>query len=105
MLGELGELAIRVDEHVASSQRTGDLFQEVTLRVRFAVRHLIADRPTDAETDIADALAAWQPGATQFGNQRAWALWSRTRVVLYAREVGRLEELLGDEWHSYAIAR
>ena len=98
MLGELSALAARVDQQVASSQRTGDLFQEVTLRVRFAVRHLIADRPADAERDIADALAAWQPGATQFGNQRAWALWSRTRVVLYTRELGRLEEAVGADW-------
>ena len=98
MLGELAALAARVDQQVASSQRTGDLFQEVTLRVRFAVRHLIADRPADAERDIADALAAWQPGTTQFGNQRAWALWSRTRVVLYTRELGRLEEAVGADW-------
>ncbi len=98
MLGMLGELASRVEAHVDSSRRTGDLFQEVTLRVRFAVCHLIADRPVEAERDITEALAAWQPGATQFGNQRAWALWSQTRVLLYAREYGRLEPALGDEW-------
>jgi hypothetical protein len=98
MLGMLGELAGRVGEHVDSSRRTGDLFQEVTLRVRFAVCHLIADHAAEAERDITEALAAWQPGATQFGNQRAWALWSHTRVLLYAREYDRLEPVLGDEW-------
>ncbi|HEY1812618.1 MAG TPA: protein kinase [Kofleriaceae bacterium] len=98
MLGELGALAIRADEQIASSQRTGDLFQEVTLRVRFAVRHLISDRAADAEADVNEALAAWQPGATQFGNQRAWALWSLTRVLLYARDFGRLAPATGDDW-------
>jgi hypothetical protein len=98
MLGMLGELAGRVEEHIDTAHRTGDLFQEVTLRVRFAVRHLIADQPAEAEADIAGALASWQPSAETFGNQRAWALWSRTRVVLYTREFGRLEEAVGDEW-------
>ena len=100
MLGQLADLAARVSEHIDSSRRTGDLFQEVTLRVRFPVRLLIADRPADADADVVDALAAWQPSNESFGNQRAWALWSRTRVLLYLRALDRLEPVVGDEWRQ-----
>jgi eukaryotic-like serine/threonine-protein kinase len=95
MLGELRELRGRVAELAHNAKRTGDLFQEVTLRVRFAVRHLVEDRPDDARADVLDAIAAWLPGADAFGNQRAWALWSRTRISLYQ---GRLDDDLESEW-------
>jgi eukaryotic-like serine/threonine-protein kinase len=95
MLGELRDLSRRVAMLVHNAQRTGDLFQEVTLRVRFAVRHLADDRADDAHADVVDALAAWLPGTDAFGNQRAWALWSRTRIGLYR---GVLDDDLDGEW-------
>jgi eukaryotic-like serine/threonine-protein kinase len=95
MLGDFRELAPRVATLVHNAKRTGDLFQEVTLRVRFAVRHLIEDRADDARADVLDALAAWLPGRDDFGNQRAWALWSRTRIALYR---GVLDDDLDSEW-------
>ena len=45
------------------------------------------------------------PSAASFGNQRMWALWSRTRVALYARE---LDPFLVEEWqrlHRSLIGR
>jgi hypothetical protein len=95
MLGELRELGRRVAVLAHNAKRTGDLFQEVTLRVRFAVRHLLDDRPDEAREDVLDALAAWLPGRDSFGNQRAWALWSRTRIALYT---GTLDPELDREW-------
>jgi eukaryotic-like serine/threonine-protein kinase len=95
MLGDFRELSSRVALLAHNAKRTGDLFQEVTLRVRFAVRHLIEDRADDARADVLDALAAWLPGTDAFGNQRAWALWSRTRIAMYQ---GRLDEDLSPEW-------
>jgi tetratricopeptide (TPR) repeat protein len=87
MLGQHGALSQRVNELVRGAVRSGDLFQEVTLRVRFAVRHLIADAPDVARADVAEALGAWLPGTDSFGNQRAWALWSRGRIELYAGQL------------------
>jgi tetratricopeptide (TPR) repeat protein len=95
MLGDLVELSRRVAMLVHNAKRTGDLFQEVTLRVRFAVRHLIEDRPDVAREDVLDALHAWLPDTDSFGNQRAWGLWSRTRIALYQ---GKLDDELDDEW-------
>jgi hypothetical protein len=95
MLGNLHELSRRVTTLVQNAKRTGDLFQEVTLRVRFAVRHLVDDKPAEAREDVLDALAAWLPGTDAFGNQRAWALWSRTRIALYQ---GTLDPDLDTEW-------
>jgi hypothetical protein len=107
MLGRLGELATEVGDHIDNAKRTGDKFQEVSLRVRFAVTHLLVDKPHAAEEDIADALASWQPsaGAENFGNQRAWALWTRTRVLLYMRDFERLEPALAADWtrHNRAL--
>ena len=119
MLGQHGALSERVNQLVRNATRSGDLFQEVTLRVRFAVRHLIADAPDVARADVADALAAWLPGSDSFGNQRAWALWSRTRIELYAGQldppgleaewkrmhrslVGRLPMMKVEWLHAYA---
>jgi hypothetical protein len=98
MMGQMAALGTRVEELVTAARRTGDRFQEVSLRVRFAVRHLLVDRPDVADEDITDALSSWQPSADTFGNQRAWALWTRTRVVLYRRDFGQLEELVGADW-------
>jgi hypothetical protein len=95
MLGELRDLARRVNTLVQRAKRNGDLFQEVTLRVRFAVRHLIDGRDEEARLDVEDALARWLPDTETFGNQRAWGLWSLTRVALYA---GRLDTDLDEEW-------
>jgi hypothetical protein len=107
MLGHLPELATEVGDHIETAKRTGDKFQEVSLRVRFAVTHLLVDQPNAAEDDIADALASWQPssGAENFGNQRAWALWTRTRVLLYMRDFERLEPALDADWtrHNRAL--
>ena len=61
--------------------------------MRFAIRHLLVDQPEVAHDDITDALASWQPSAEAFGNQSAWALWTRTRVILYQREFGKLHEV------------
>ena len=98
MMGRMAELGARVEELVTGARRTGDRFQEVSLRVRFAVRHLLVDRAGVADDDLVEALASWQPSAETFGNQRAWALWTRTRVVLYRRDFGQLDELVGDDW-------
>ena len=95
MLGDVRELGHRVATLVHNAQRNGDLFQEVTLRVRFAVRHLAEGQPDEAERDVNDALAAWLPGTDSFGNQRAWALWCRTRNALYT---GTLPDDLEAEW-------
>ncbi|HEY5922207.1 MAG TPA: protein kinase [Kofleriaceae bacterium] len=95
MLGDLRELGRRVAMLAHNANRIGDLFQEVTLRVRFAVRHLADDRPVEAKEDVIDALARWLPGTDAFGNQRAWALWSRTRIALYQ---GQLDPELDAEW-------
>jgi len=106
MLGEHREVAKRVAALVQSAKRNGDLFQEVTLRVRFAVRHLLDDRPDDARADVEGALAAWLPDSqSSFGNQHAWALWSQTRIALYA---GDLDIDLDDAWqrmHTSLIGR
>jgi hypothetical protein len=80
---------------------------------------LIADTPDVARADVADALAEWLPGSDSFGNQRAWALWSRTRIELYAGQlnppgleaewkrmhrslVGRLPMMKVEWLHAYA---
>ncbi|HEX7701154.1 MAG TPA: AAA family ATPase, partial [Kofleriaceae bacterium] len=98
MLGMMKELSARVETLTTNAARTGDKFQEVSLRVRFAIRHLLVDQPELAHTDITDALASWQPSAEAFGNQSAWALWTRTRVVLYQREFGKLHESVDADW-------
>jgi serine/threonine protein kinase len=98
MLGEFRELSRRVDMLAHSAKRNGDLFQEVTLRVRFAVRHLLVGRPAAAREDVRDALAAWLPGTDSFGNQRAWGLWSLTRAALYE---GKVDTELDDEWERW----
>jgi len=102
MLGDYRDMARRVARHVERAHRKGDLFQEVTLRVRFAVRHLLEDRADVARSDVLDALAAWLPGSDSFGNQRAWALWSRTRIELYANRLATLDDELGAEWQRHA---
>jgi len=98
MLGELRDLSRRVATLVHAAQRNGDLFQEVTLRVRFAVRHLLDGRTAEARDDVRDALAAWLPGRDSFGNQHAWGLWSLTRTALYD---GRLDDTLDVEWERW----
>ncbi|MFN0247067.1 MAG: serine/threonine-protein kinase PknK [Kofleriaceae bacterium] len=98
MLGQLHDFRTRLETIIDTARRTGDLFHEVSLRVRFAVRHLLADDPTRARDDVVDALASWLPSADSFGTQRAWALWSRTRIALYAGDLDRLEPDLEDEW-------
>ena len=84
MLGDMRDLARRAASLVHAANRKGDLFQEITLRVRFAIRHLIDSQPDVARADVNDALAAWLPGSTSFGNQQAWGLWSKTRIEVYA---------------------
>jgi eukaryotic-like serine/threonine-protein kinase len=98
MLGEFRDLARRVAMLVHHAKRNGDLFQEITLRVRFAVRHLLDGRTDEAREDVRDALAAWLPGTSSFGNQRAWGLWSRTRIALYS---GRLDDEIDREWQRW----
>jgi len=98
MLGEYRDMGRRVVRLVERAHRKGDLFQEVTLRVRFAARHLVDDRADIARADVLDALAAWLPGSDSFGNQRAWGLWSRTRIALYANQLATVDGELGDEW-------
>jgi serine/threonine protein kinase len=108
MMGHYGDMARRVATLVHEAKRKGDLFQEVTLRVRFPVRHLLEDRPDVARDDVLDAVASWLPGADSFGNQRAWALWSRTRIALYAGALDTLEPELDDEWqrmHASLVGR
>ena len=96
--GRFADLARRARTLIHDAKLRGDLFQEITLRVRFAVRHLLADDPTTARADVLDALAAWMsPTDDSFGNQRMWALWSRTRIALYA---GALDPALDDEWRK-----
>jgi len=97
MCGRFAEMAHRVAALTESAKRKGDLFQDVTLRVRFGMRHLLADRSDDARADVLDALASWLPGSDAFGNQRAWGLWSRIRIGLYAGQLATLEQELGDE--------
>jgi eukaryotic-like serine/threonine-protein kinase len=98
MLGEYRDMARRVARLVERAHRKGDLFQEVTLRVRFAVRHLLDDHADTGRSDVHGALAAWLPGGDSFGNQRAWGLWSRTRIELYANRFATLDDELGAEW-------
>ncbi len=98
MLGMWKELSARVETLTTNAARTGDKFQEVSLRVRFAIRHLLVDQPDVANVDITDALASWQPSDEAFGNQSAWALWTRTRVILYQREFGKLHEAVDADW-------
>lgn len=98
MLGMMAPLAQRVEQLAAAAARTGDKFQEVSLRVRFAIRHLLVDRPLAAHEDLTDALSSWQPSAETFGNQSAWALWTRTRVILYQQDFGKLYESLEGDW-------
>ena len=97
MLGRYGEMAERATAQIQLAKRKGDLFQDVTFRVRFAMRHLIADRADVARADVVDALASWLPGTDTFGNQRAWGLWSRIRTALYTNAFATLETELGDE--------
>jgi hypothetical protein len=95
--GRYSEMASRVATLTAAAKRKGDLFQDVTLRVRFAMRHLLVGRADVARADVEDALASWLPGRDSFGNQRAWGLWSRIRIALYAGELATLADDLGDE--------
>ena len=105
-LGRFGELARRARTLIHDAHFRGDLFQEVTLRVRFGVRHLCVNDPVTAKADVLDALARWMPGSSDsFGNQRMWALWSRTRIALYTRAA---DAALADEWkrlHRSLIGR
>jgi len=94
----MSQLSTRVEQLTATAARMGDKFAEVSLRVRFAVRHLLVDQPATAHADLLDALASWQPSAETFGNQSAWALWTRTRVMLYERDFGRMHEVLDADW-------
>lgn len=96
MLGELRDLAGRVHSRIHDAKRKGDLFQEVTLRVRYAIRHLLDSRTDDARRDVQDALAAWSSDA--YGNQRGWALWSLTRIAIYE---GRFDDELDREWERW----
>ncbi|MFT3693382.1 MAG: protein kinase [Kofleriaceae bacterium] len=98
MLGMMSSLSARVEQLTSAAARTGDKFQEVSLRVRFAIRHLLVDRPLAAHEDLTDALSSWQPSAETFGNQSAWALWTRTRVILYQQDFGKLYEALEADW-------
>jgi hypothetical protein len=91
----MDELCRRVAKRVHEAKRTGDLFQELTLRMRFGVRFLAEDRPAEARQDVLDALGAWRSSSDSFGNQHAWALWSRTRTALYA---GVVDDTLDGEW-------
>jgi hypothetical protein len=97
ILGRYDIVAKRVAVLIAAARRKGDLFQDVTLRVRFGMRHLLANRPDLARDDVLAALATWLPGTTTFGNQRAWGLWSRIRIALYAGELATLERELDGE--------
>jgi serine/threonine protein kinase/tetratricopeptide (TPR) repeat protein len=97
MLGRYGEMAHRATAQIALAKRKGDLFQDVTFRVRFAMRHVIADRADVGRADVLDALASWLPGTDTFGNQRAWGLWSRIRIALYTNAFATLESELGIE--------
>jgi hypothetical protein len=97
MLGRYGEMAERATAQIQLAKRKGDLFQDVTFRVRFAMRHVIADRADTARADVLDALASWLPGKDTFGNQRAWGLWSRIRIALYSNAFATLEDELGEE--------
>ncbi len=99
MLGMMADLGARVEALTTAAARMGDKFQEISLRVRFAIRHLVVDKPETAHEDLTDALASWQPSAETFGNQSAWALWTRTRVLLYQRDFGRLHEVLDSDWN------
>ena len=97
MLGRYGEMAERATAQIQLAKKKGDLFQDVTLRVRFAMRHVIADRADTARADVLEALASWLPGTDTFGNQRAWGLWSRIRIALYTGAFATLEAELADE--------
>lgn len=99
MLGRYGETAERATAQIQLAKRKGDLFQDVTFRVRFAMRHVIADRADTARADVLDALASWLPGTDTFGNQRAWGLWSRIRIALYSGSFASMEAELGAECH------
>jgi eukaryotic-like serine/threonine-protein kinase len=101
MLGRFDSLARRARVLVHDAHLRGDLFQEVTLRVRFGVRHLCTDDPTAASADVLDALAAWTTNidTNSFGNQRMWALWSRTRIAIYAHDL-TAASALADEWQA-----
>jgi hypothetical protein len=99
MMGDWRELRARVAGLVAGARRAGNRFLEVSLRVRFAMVHLFEDRAADALADLDDALASWatREGDT-FGNQRMWALWSRTRIALYERKATARRAALEEEW-------
>jgi serine/threonine protein kinase/tetratricopeptide (TPR) repeat protein len=98
LLGEYKKLAQRVRAAVRAGQRTGNLFLEVSLRVRFAGRHFVHGRWKDALDDVDDAIAAWIPESHSFGNQRAWALWSKSRIAACSRELERFTPALDEEW-------
>jgi eukaryotic-like serine/threonine-protein kinase len=101
MRGRFEPLARRARLLIHDAHLRGDLFQEVTLRVRFGVRHLCADDPVTAAADVDDALATWTTNTNtdSFGNQRMWALWSRTRIALYAHDLPTASPLV-EEWQS-----
>jgi hypothetical protein len=76
-----------VRERIRDARRKGNLYQEVTFRVRFVWQHLRVDAPDEALRDIDDALASWVPESKVFGNQRLWALLSRSRAIVYRGDV------------------
>ncbi len=100
LLGEYGRLEGRVREAVREAELTGNLFLEVSLRVRFAGRFLVRGDWQRAKSEIDDALAAWLPESDTFGNQRAWALWSMTRVAHCSDDFNRFVPELDDQWRT-----
>jgi tetratricopeptide (TPR) repeat protein len=97
MCGHYTAMADRVAALTVAAKRKGDLFQDVTLRVRFGVRHLLGGHADDARDDVLDALDTWLPNRDSFGNQRAWGLWSRIRIALYSGTIASYERELSSE--------
>ncbi len=100
LLGEYGQMTGRVREAVREAELTGNLFLEVSLRVRFAGQFIVAGDWRRARAEIDDALAAWLPESDTFGNQRAWALWSMTRVALCSDELDGFIPELDSAWRT-----
>jgi tetratricopeptide (TPR) repeat protein len=94
-LGEIGEMCARLPRLLREAEERGNYYADVMLRVsRTNVVWLAADKPDEAERNIAEAIERWP--SDRFVLPHYYELVSRTAIDLYRgdaeRALARIEE-------------
>jgi eukaryotic-like serine/threonine-protein kinase len=84
-LGQLDEVARRVERYLRDARLRRDLYTEGNVRSRFSLVWLALDDPDRAVVDLTAALGSW-PG-DRFTGQHDWAMTSLTEAHLYRGDV------------------